>query len=98
MNPVFEVLAFRDGCKMLELKTTAFSTPAIIGNLTALQTLNLQDCRSLASLKLRSLTSIPEAIGGLTALETQYLYCCDSLTSLPESIGGLTALQTLYLD
>ena len=90
MSAVIEALAFRDGCKMFELKTDAPSIPASIGNLTALRSLKLEGCRNL--------TSLPEAIGGLTALQTLHLEGCCSLTSLPEAIGGLTALRSLHLE
>ena len=113
MSAVFQALAFRDGCKMLELTTKAPSIPGIIGKLTALQTLKLY-CGSLTSLPeaisgltalqtldleyCHSLTSLPEAIGGLTTLQTLNLQDCSSLMSLPEAMGGLTALQTLSLS
>ena len=62
--------------------------PPEIGNLTALQSLYLNN---------NQLTSLPDAIGALTALKVLSLNG-NQLTSLPNTICALTALKDLYLN
>ena len=62
--------------------------PPEIGQLTSLQTLNLDG---------NQLTSLPPEIGQLTSLQTLGLLG-NRLTALPPEIGQLTSLQTLNLD
>ncbi|MEE1964620.1 leucine-rich repeat domain-containing protein [Allomuricauda taeanensis] len=61
--------------------------PCKIGDLTALETLDLA---------YNQLTEIPSSIGKLTALKILYLGV-NRLTEIPESIGKLTALEDLSL-
>ena len=62
--------------------------PPEIGQLTSLQTLNLDG---------NQLTALPPEIGQLTSLQTLGLDG-NQLTALPPEIGQLTSLQTLNLD
>ncbi|WIA38694.1 hypothetical protein OEZ86_001996 [Tetradesmus obliquus] len=63
--------------------------PDNMGELVALQILELTDCRHL--------TALPRSVGQLEALQVLDCYRCDQLAALPESIGSLTALQRLQL-
>ena len=60
-----------------------------IGELKALQHLNLTSCEGL--------TALPDTIGQLSALQHLDLGCCMRLTALPDAIGQLVALQHLNL-
>ena len=60
-----------------------------IGELKALQHLNLRGCGRL--------TALPDAIGQLSALQHLNLVGCNRLTALPDAIGQLSALQHLNL-
>ena len=60
-----------------------------IGELKALQHLNLHRCMGL--------TTLPDAIGQLSALQHLNLESCTGLTALPDAIGQLSALQRLNL-
>ena len=60
-----------------------------IGELKALQHLNLSWCYGL--------TALPDAIGQLSALQHLDLRGCKGLTVLPDAIGQLSALQHLNL-
>ncbi|XP_058108867.1 disease resistance protein RGA2-like [Magnolia sinica] len=60
-----------------------------LGQLRALQTLEILDCPQLESL--------PEELGQLKALQTLKICNCRQLKSLPESSGQLKALQTLEI-
>lgn len=62
--------------------------PESISGLTALQDLNLCDCRSL--------TKLPDALGSLPALQQLNLGGC-SLRQLPDSVCNLQSLQELDL-
>jgi hypothetical protein len=55
--------------------------PESVGNLGALQTLELSRCDALAAL--------PKSVGNLGTLQTPNLYYCTRLTALPESVGNL---------
>ena len=71
----------------LLLRVNLTKLPESIGNLSALQRINLEH---------NQLTSLPESIGNLTALQKINLWS-NQLKSLPESIGNLTALQKINL-
>jgi hypothetical protein len=60
--------------------------PELIGQLSSLDTLNLEKCRNLAAL--------PESTGQLSSLATLNLRCCFRLAALPESISQLSSLAT----
>ncbi len=64
--------------------------PTTIGQLNALQELNLSGCSSLQEL--------PTTIGQLSALQDLDLSGCSSLQELPTSIGQLSGLQNLRLS
>jgi hypothetical protein len=59
--------------------------PTSIGQLNALQNLNLKGCSNLQEL--------PTSIGQLNGLQKLELTGCSSLQELPTSIGQLNALQ-----
>ena len=63
------------------------SLPASLGQLPALQTLDLSGCSALASLL--------GALGQLSALQTMHLGGCGALTSPPASLGQLSALRII---
>jgi Leucine-rich repeat (LRR) protein len=73
-----------DGCSGLSSLTER------LGELKALQTLDLRGCKGLLSL--------PERLGELETLQTLNLHHCTGLLSLPERLGELTTLQTLNLQ
>ncbi|XP_058108878.1 putative disease resistance protein RGA3 [Magnolia sinica] len=60
-----------------------------LGQLRALQTLDIADCLQLESL--------PKELGQLKALQTLSIYYCPQLESLPKELGQLKALQTLSI-
>ncbi|CAM6033858.1 unnamed protein product [Sphagnum compactum] len=64
--------------------------PSSIGQLNALQELQLWGCSNLKEL--------PSSIGQLNALQELYLEGCSNLKELPSFIGQLNALQKLYLE
>ena len=68
---------------------SAEALSGIIGELKALQHLNLNSCSAL--------TALPDAIGQLSALQRLVLTRCRCLTALPDAIGQLSALQHLNL-
>jgi Leucine-rich repeat (LRR) protein len=63
--------------------------PLPIGQLNALQKLDLSECANLKEL--------PSSIGQLNALQELDLNGCDNLKKLPSSIGKLNALKKLDL-
>ncbi|XP_058084531.1 putative disease resistance protein RGA3 [Magnolia sinica] len=84
-----------------------------LGQLKALQTLNIEKCpqlkslpkelgqlKALQTLKIGScpqLMSLPKELGQLKALQTLQISHCSQLESLPEELGQLKALQTLSI-
>jgi hypothetical protein len=63
--------------------------PSSIGQLNALQGLNLTGCSNLEEL--------PSSIGQLITLQELHLGRCSNLKELPSSIGQLNAIQELHL-
>ncbi|XP_058107266.1 putative disease resistance protein RGA3 [Magnolia sinica] len=61
-----------------------------LGQLRALQTLDIANCPQLKSL--------PEELGQLKALQTLEIFTCPQLESIPEELGQLKALQTLEIS
>jgi len=64
--------------------------PSSIGQLNALQKLDLDECSNL--------NELPSSIGQLNALQELHLNGCSKLEELPSSIGQLNALQELDLN
>ncbi|MEM7134078.1 MAG: COR domain-containing protein, partial [Chloroflexota bacterium] len=62
--------------------------PDVVGNLTRLQTLSLQN---------NQLSDLPDVVGNLTRLQTLSLQN-NQLSDLPDVVGNLTRLQTLSLQ
>ncbi|KAL2628894.1 hypothetical protein R1flu_013580 [Riccia fluitans] len=60
------------------------------GGMTALEELEVSDCREL--------TSFPDSLGELKALRTLQISSCDELRSLPESVGRVEMLKWLYVE
>ena len=82
--------------------------PESLGNLSALEELDLSNCGNptagnLSTLKrllfsnCKGLTVLPESLGNLSALKKLSLNNCRSLTALPESLDNLSALKKLDL-
>ncbi|PON99772.1 NB-ARC domain, LRR domain containing protein, partial [Trema orientale] len=65
------------------------SLPNEIGNLSSLQSLQIDRCGKLVSL--------PEQIGELSSLETLHILECFELKSLPQGISKLSSLQSLNI-
>jgi len=93
VTAVIEALAANGANKCVKLTLCsegATEIPSCVGELTALEYLDIGFCSSLVSL--------PESMGKMTALKKLRLAGCRSLVSLPESIGELTALEDLSLS
>merc|ERR1712166_1706076 len=92
VTAVIEALAANGANKCVKLTLCsegATEIPSCVGELTALEYLDIGFCSSLVSL--------PESMGKLTALKWLIL-ALQQLVSLPESIGELTALERLSLS
>ena len=88
---IFDVIFKFEGLTKLSLMAFEMVTlPERFGELSNLQTLNLQYCRALVSL--------PERFGQLENLRTLNLESCRSLGSLPEGFGELKSLTSLDLQ
>ena len=115
VSAVVEALAFRGTTKKLELQSEeAVEIPECLGQLTALEELELNECTSLVALPetingltalqeldlggCSSLVALPDTISKLTALKELNLHRCSSLVALPDTINGLTALEILTLS
>ncbi len=64
--------------------------PESVGNLGALQMLDLSKCQNLTA---PGLPALPESVGNLGALQTLGLSGCSKLKTLPASISQLTQLD-----
>ncbi|CAM6063762.1 unnamed protein product [Sphagnum tenellum] len=77
-------------CRSLE------KIPSYIGQLNALQELDLNGLLSLSNCS--NLKELPSSIDQLNALQELDLSMCSNLKEVPSSIGQLNALQWLYLS
>ena len=100
-----------DSTEIILRKYGGATLPEWLSRCTRMQTLNLDDSKSLTSLpnlsaltslqtldlwNSTSLTALPD-LSALTSLQTLKLIGCKSLTALP-NLSALTALQELYLQ